>query len=276
MTKQSCDRLNQAKARLSCIFPVGNKPWKRRAAAALFGMALIMGAADATHANEIKAPAMAGADYMTPEDANKYTPFVDLGVMDSQANEDLDQFVMRLSHYIDAFTRITQHEACGVIQERTDGQGWRVRVITNRSQIACARVHFEEPGYRATDETIHSHPANKSYLHANARDTALRGFRCGSTIFIHPHVFSDGDYANSGGYLVVEGKVLHQSGEGTERTIGMIDENAPVPGLRRVPWTRASVQPGEHQAQTSLASLAWSRKDAPGLPSVSCGSRFKK
>ena len=108
-----------------------------------------------------------------------------------------------------------------------DQTKWRVRLITNRSHVGCVRAIFSEPGFLATNETIHSHPEHSSWksIFANQADNRLRGFSCQQKLILDDKTFSPGDLANGPGYLVARGRLLYQS-DGIVKLIGSIDKQA--------------------------------------------------
>lgn len=254
------------------LFPVGKKAWRSRALGALLGAGILLGAAAPTAALAHEGDGETSRR-LTPAEAATQAPFVDLGVFNSRKGEDKDAFMMRVGKFLNAFTHATEHEACGMLMAREDGTGWRVRVSTNRSQLACASIRFDETGMRPTRETIHTHPSRTRYIHANARDTRLRGFRCGSSVIIAPFDFSDGDYENGPGYLVVDDMVYYQNGPDQRREVGRIDTSTRPEAPSQQPWTRAREVGHPHQVQAAVNSaLAWTRGDVPGLPDTSCKS----
>jgi hypothetical protein len=240
--------------------------------------------------------------------------YVDLGVIDSTPGEAKADYMLRVATVLDQFTTVSGHEACGVIMQRTDDSGWRVRLTTNRSQLGCVRMLFDEPGYVFTDETIHSHPNPRwsSSLHANAQDSRLRGFGCGDRILVHDEDFSPGDLANGPGYLVAEGVLLHQR-DGVRTHLGGVPRAPQVTGLVSLPnptgrmssfsnpSARATVAlantdaaavtpvgvssspveasptvPMDPAAAALHAAQAWQPADRPGLPVVSCKAWMKR
>lgn len=164
---------------------------------------------------------------LTAEEAQLQAPFVELGVLDSFTNESKDDFLMRVARSLDDFTTKTKHEACGAIMSTPDQSKWRVRLITNRSHVGCVRAIFSEPGFLATNETIHSHPQHSSWqsIFANKADNRLRGFSCQQKIVLDDKTFSPGDLTNGPGYLVARGRLLYQS-NGEVKVIGSVDKKA--------------------------------------------------
>src|SRR5690606_28094333 len=85
--------------------------------------------------------------------------YEEIGLFDSQAGESKAQFMVRVAQGLLEFTGRTGFEGCGMVQDGVNG-GWRVRLTTISSQVTCLRVAFNEEGYIARREFIHSHPAN--------------------------------------------------------------------------------------------------------------------
>ena len=166
-----------------------------------------------------------------PEDHPRFQLYYQkLGAFVSQPGEPKERFMARVGTFLAYYTKTTGWEACGMVQQTEDGQGWAVRLITNGSQIGCAQIQFETPGYVNTDEGIHSHPAKNS-VRVSLQDQRLRGgFGCGTHIRVSPYTFSTQDYHVGPGYLVVPAgfaaspKLLFQNGRGTEETIASLDE----------------------------------------------------
>lgn len=211
-------------------------------------------------------------NWTTPAQAAINLPFVELGAMDSRPGENKEAFLLRVGKVLDTFTTMTRHEACSAIMENADQNAWRVRLITNRSQMACARIIFEENGFSPTAETIHSHPRPKRFegtisLRANQMDQRIAGRFCGNRFSLDDAGFSDGDKKNGPGYLVARGKLLYRDGTGADaRIVGDIDvikEVSPlvVGGAVGLPRT----QEGVH-----AATAVWSREDVKGVPSTRC------
>lgn len=152
-----------------------------------------------------------------------------LGAFVSQPGETQDRFMTRVGSFLAYYTQSTGWEACGLIQEKQDGEGWAVRLITNGSQIGCAQIKFDVPGYVNTDLGIHSHPAKHS-VRVSLQDQRLAsGPMCGSHRRVFPNAFSERDYHNGAGYLVIpEGfarpaRLLFQQGKGTEAVVADLD-----------------------------------------------------
>lgn len=179
---------------------------------------------------------------LTAVEAQRIAPFVELGVLDSLPEESKDQFMLRVARSLDDFTERTRHEACSAIMSNPEQTQWRVRLITNRSHVGCIRAVFSEPGFLATNETIHSHPQDSSFqtMFANRADARLRGFSCKERLIVDDKSFSPGDLTNGPGYLVARGRLLYQS-EGNIKLIGSIDKQAKTKMLVAKPTTRPGI-----------------------------------
>lgn len=244
--------------RFTTIFPVGARSWSIRALSGwMVGMALLAGGA---------LPALADDEpgtYQAPA-------FVELGVVNSRPEEAQNDFLMRVARVLDRFTRTSGHEACGAIMASADNTRWRVRLITNRSQLGCVRMMFDEPGFVLTPDTIHSHPLpNRGRLYANARDQVLRGFRCGTPVIVHDESFSKSDVANSRGYLVAQGQLLRLKDDVVSQ-LGTIDLTAPIDGLVSMPNATGRTTRQVRALAVEATPAVWSKHDAEGLPILGC------
>lgn len=207
-----------------------------------------------------------------PDAAMKIAPFVELGALDSKPGETKDVFMMRVARILDAFTTATRHEACGAIMKSANNEAWRVRLITNRSQMACMRIMFDEKGFEPTTETIHSHPKPKRFegvisVRISRADMRLGVGLCGRHAKLDDETFSPRDLTNGSGYLVARGRLLyHDHDIHTQKVIGVIDPTVPMDALT-VGGTdnRSYAQEGLHAARA-----AWVSGEVEGLPSLAC------
>ena len=146
----------------------------------------------------------------------------------SEPSETKEAFVRRLAIYMQAWTQEHGAEVCGFLA--TDGERWGVRLTTQKSQAFCFFAAAMVPeGMTATPETIHTHPSAKNgWLAVNdstrAAAKAIGDYKLGSRgthwMKVEPG-FSGDDYNAGPGYLVVDGRVLHQAGRGTEREVSV-------------------------------------------------------
>lgn len=143
----------------------------------------------------------------------------------SQEGETLDAFVLRLGVWFRNFTTTSGYEACGTLFQSSDGR-YALPIFTNNSQIGCATPVVSLEGFVATNQSVHSHPVEKSAT-PNAQDKIF--IRGTSQRFsaeyrqrrnLDPRTFSDIDFAGGPGFLVADGRVLHQSGPGSVRLVG--------------------------------------------------------
>lgn len=166
-----------------------------------------------------------------PEEVGRFQVYYQkLGAFESQAGETKERFMSRVGTFLAYYTKNTGWEACGMIQQADNGEGWAVRLITNGSQIGCAQIKFDTPGYTNTDESIHSHPAQGS-LQVSLQDQRIRGdVGCGSHVRVQPYDFSPQDYKVGAGYLVVPAgmfsgpKLLYQDGVGTSQHVATLSK----------------------------------------------------
>ena len=293
-------------------FPIGKKDWHKRCLAALMiGCSVFALAPSQAHnhtatnstsgsaissVTSLKNAFSGGVDKMEEDLAQTISfipsspydafPFVDLGVVDSFQGEGKDQYMLRVGQVLHQFTSSTGHEGCGIVMKGVDETNpkWRVRLITNRSQVACVKMLFDEEGFVFTDETIHSHPQPLGgRLFANAQDQRIVNFECGKALLIDDEDFSPGDLKGGAGYLVARGQLLYQR-DGVKRTVGSLQDNLIVEGLKDLPNPTGRMS--APLSDTMVASQvkvqgphlkvdhfrAWNTKDSGGLPEISCRS----
>lgn len=149
----------------------------------------------------------------------------------SQENENLDDFLLRISPIAEQFTVMTGWEVCGFVAQGKNGQ-YGVRLSSTRGAISCSMSSNNVPfGMTAMRLTYHTHPegnarptAADAEFYADNPATSGRMVKVGKPVKIGvgaqgSDMFSDGDYA-APGYLAAEGKLLHQEGKGSERDVG--------------------------------------------------------
>lgn len=161
-----------------------------------------------------------------PEEVGRFQVYYQkLGAFESRTGETKERFMARVGTFLAYYTNNTGWEACGMVQEADNGDGWAVRLITNGSQIGCAQIKFDTPGYTNTNESIHSHPGEGS-LRVSLQDQRIRGdVGCGTYVRVQPYDFSPQDYKVGAGYLVVPAgmfsgpKLLYQNGVGTSQHV---------------------------------------------------------
>lgn len=278
----------------SSIMPIGDRPWAARALASFIcGVGIMLtGQAHAHESHELAHAdnSLAGmttlldpAEDITRQYAKGITfstssqdnyPYVDLGVIDSRPGEEKQAYLHRVGQVLNDFTLASGHEACGAIMENEEGDAWRVRLTTNRSQFSCVKMIFQEEGYLLTDETIHSHPQPKrDSLWANAQDEKLLGFPCGHPFRVHDADFSDGDLRTGAGYLVARGRLLYHR-NGVKLDLGEVPKADTSGYLAHIPndtgRMKTSGDTRTMVAKAMVEASAWSSKDGKGLPSVSC------
>lgn len=151
---------------------------------------------------------------LRPVSADLSVQYVDLGAMQSDLSEGMDDFLIRVAQTMDWFTRSSGFEACGVIMKSNTQDVWQVRLTTNRSRISCEMVEFPESGFTRISPDIHSHPYFEEDVFANAQDIRYNSnFKCGDQMFIYDDRFSKRDFSRGDGYLVTRGQLLYQHGE---------------------------------------------------------------
>lgn len=275
----------------STVIPVGKKPWSSRALSKVVALSMLGVLAVSASASAQTGPGMIAAlgplsstvvskideNWLAAEEADKDFPLVELGAMDSAIGESKSDFLLRVGAVLYNFTGRTGHEGCSAIMqsEKPDATGtptYRVRLITNRSQISCLRVMFDEEGFKYTGETIHSHPFSHNHggyknhdLRANRVDQRLVGFTCGTRMTIFDASFSDGDLANGGGYLVARGKLLYLSNPNENVVeVGLINTTAALPHLQ-VGGPNMTNEHAQHAAQA-----LWTDRNSEMLPTTKC------
>lgn len=128
-----------------------------------------------------------------------------------------EQAVWEAARYLNAFTKKTGKEGCGLIEEHSGGF-FEIVLTTNYSQIACRTDRAPRAGYSTNGETIHSHP-EKTEVRANPVDAVWGNTRRGRLLMLAPDNFSKRDRTNGSGYLVAMGRLLYQNEQG-DRLIG--------------------------------------------------------
>lgn len=155
-----------------------------------------------------------------------------LGDYASTPGETLEGFLKRLGLVLDAHTRTTGHEACGVIGRQPATSRYAVSLYTDGVQRGCSMSYSEvPPGFDTTRETIHSHPRAR-FITLTAQDKAWNrahnDVMHGTTISIKPG-FSQGDFEAGPGWLVFQGTLQYQRGWNRVRRFGKIPPMQPWP-----------------------------------------------
>lgn len=159
---------------------------------------------------------------------------VSIGVREfiSARGEDLDAFVLRIASEVQSFTSASGWETCGVIAEGANGYG--VRMVSSRGAMTCEMLRDNVPmSMKPLPLTLHTHPAQRNVrptpsdasYYASNPNVAGRMIKVGRAESVGGAVFSSPDY-NLPGYLIAEGKVLHQAGKGSERLVGHVASQA--------------------------------------------------
>lgn len=304
MTAEDVSSVEKVLGGACVVYPVGSRVWRKRAIFSLQVMAFAslvgLGPSQAHHQVPIQASASTSAStsadsvavasniqakrvvsapasptvqaqpampsVLSPDEANSFAPFVELGALDSAPKEIFDDFMVRVAQTMDLFTSKTGHEACGVVMTSTapGANAWRVRLTTNRSHIGCVMVMFDEPGFRRVGTDIHSHPRIVGGVAANSQDLTRRpDFSCGQNIVIFDETFSEKDMDRGPGYLVSRNRLMFQRGRQYP-----YQQRAQFETLKEMPELAFSGAKGEALSQTAAA--AWAGEDAEGLPSTHC------
>lgn len=148
-----------------------------------------------------------------------------LGDYASTSGEPLEGFLKRLGLVLDAHTRTTGHEACGVIGRQDSTSRYAVSLYTDGVQRGCSMSYSEVPaGFETTRETIHSHPRAR-FITLTAQDKAWNlahnDVMHGNTVSIKPG-FSQGDFDAGPGWLVFQGTLQYQRGWNRVRRFGKL------------------------------------------------------
>jgi hypothetical protein len=152
-----------------------------------------------------------------------------VATLTSEPDEDHDAFLLRVAHYMQRWTDTNNAEVCGYLA--SDGTRWGVRLTTLKSQLTCISSKQVVPdGMIASGENIHSHPsAGEHGTLSTSMDTkrVARAFREQVGRVIRPSPgFSKDDFDAGPGYLVADGKLSYQAGEGTVRILGETRETS--------------------------------------------------
>ncbi len=187
-------------------------------AAVLFaGAAAAHGPADlTTHSTLPTAPLIESVTPLKAQETDATEPaafqvfYQRLGTFISQPGENKNRFLTRVGNFLATYTKNHGWEACGMIEQAKQGEGWVVNLITNGSQIGCMQIEFDTPGFESTPESIHSHP-DKYTLQVSQQDIRFQpGWQCGDRVATSPHDFSERDRHNGAGYLVVPSRMMNK------------------------------------------------------------------
>jgi len=139
----------------------------------------------------------------------------------STEGETLHQFLRRVGVDMRAFSDRTGFEACAAIG--TDGARFGVVVGTSTARIGCAVYPGKvSAGMRYVGDSIHTHGTDEN-VRLNKADMILAGITDARGVIRvsgqQLDRFSDADFHNSGYLAAPGGRLLYQSGKGTEREI---------------------------------------------------------
>lgn len=139
---------------------------------------------------------------------------VQVTTMVSKLDEPKQDFLARVGGVMEAYTQETGFEVCSNIYEGGGRIG--VFITTNNSHIGCVTALRPPMQMTDTGETIHTHPS-APHIRLNKNDEILSHFKRkrNGAFRADPEVFSETDYQNGAGYLVIHGTLKHQKGVGT-------------------------------------------------------------
>jgi hypothetical protein len=199
-------------------------------------------------------------------------PFVELGAMDSTADESLESFLLRAGGILEQFTERTGYEGCGSIQQSVIHKPlhYRIRLTTNLAHAACALMALEEPGFERFGPDLHSHPYLPKGTLTNAQDFFYNpDIPCGTFVQIYDKLFSLRDLRRGPGYMVSRGLLLYQNGSAASmRVIGAV-----MPGGDSISLQIGSGERALQKKQEQLAvaaEAAWSNQSDARLPVTQC------
>lgn len=151
-------------------------------------------------------------------------PVVQLPTLSQRNAEAHSDFLVRVAGWMHNYTSGTNEEVCANICASPDG-ALSVRLLSNKSHLACGLMDMCAPGSSLTADSIHSHPLDENFRINDADRAFLRDRSPGRNINRHASFtanaeeFSSFDYDNGPGYLVAKGRLLYQSGRGTTRVV---------------------------------------------------------
>ena len=161
-------------------------------------------------------------------------PYQQVAIKLSQPGESLDDFVVRVAPIFDAFTARTEWEACGMLAQDATGR-YALVIGTLQAALSCGTSRDNVPeGFTAIGQTVHSHPRTKTVRPTPSdleiqRQSGLRGLPYKAVESNKgAKSFSPEDFAAGPGYLVSAGRILHQAGLKTVRTVGELEDLAPI------------------------------------------------
>ncbi len=148
----------------------------------------------------------------------------------SEPGEGMDQFLVRISSDLAAYTAKTKWEACGMVALNENTQRWGLRLTTSKGSFNCD-IHKKElpEGMRSMAMTIHTHPQEKSLFPTQFDVMASGGtWRRSQARGLGLEVFSQGDFDSGSGYVVTHGKLFYQQGPTEIREVGTVGNPIPT------------------------------------------------
>lgn len=162
-------------------------------------------------------------------EAPKTIPWTSLVEFESNPNETLDQFALRIASTLDDYTARHEVEVCGIFGQAENGI-YGVILGTIGGALVCINDPTKVPvGMTALSVGIHSHPNPKTI-----RPTPIDRLLASRTSYANlsnlvknngRYGFSTADFQHEG-YLVAGGRVWHQKGPKTVREVGRLSNPA--------------------------------------------------
>jgi len=200
-------------------------------------------------------------------------PIEELAVVKSADGESREEFISRAAAILDAYTADTGFEGCSRIWTTEKQNAWSVALISNHAQVGCTimNVHPDNKNAASTErwlpqrDSLHSHPP-ESIIRTNAQDSTLsrNKHRKGSRQRLRVKEFSPEDYLAGPGYMVHDGTLYKQDGQGTMKAIGPvgalpsnIDLSGPdvnISGLSKDLIKQINLRRDERESKTKVVS----------------------
>jgi len=186
---------------------------KEFAAAFLATLFLCVNAQASDAAGEHSPQAVQRADLVGEGDIlGRKVLIYDIGTVTSNA-ETVDQFAIEVGTELSAYTAQTDFEACAIICRAPDTNLWGARMITVESHAFCPTTELCPAGMKAVGRDIHSHIHATRYRPTELDKLVLSGrYEKNEFVFTHDDWFSDGDFAQPGGYVIGKNVLLYQEG----------------------------------------------------------------
>lgn len=154
---------------------------------------------------------------------DKLFSFTNTYIAKSFDNENINDFIKRISPFVYDYSKNTGYETCGVIA--SNGQNYSIVMGSNQSHIVCLNIpNLTLEGYFPTGETLHTHPgpAGGSFV-VNKTDKFILGPLAPIKSVRGQGGFSEDDYKSGPGYVIENSRVLYQNGKKTQINLASID-----------------------------------------------------